>query len=165
MTDTADKMVNAFRNLDETFGLENENQLPAVREPRQVIVAPVVEDRPVNTDDQDNDIAIARETYHRLMTKAEDALDDIMHLAKQSEHPRAFEVAGQMIDKVTSLADKLLDMHKKVKDIKKLDESPREAALNGGNGVGTTNIVFTGTPQQLLEAMTAKKELKDVTDV
>lgn len=164
MAETADKMVNAFRDLDATFGVEGES-LPVIREPRELIVAPVVEDRPVNTDDQDNDIAVARETLHRVLGKAEDALDDILTLAKQSEHPRAFEVAGQMIDKVTNLADKLLELHKKVKDIKKLDESPREAALNGGNGVSGTTVVFTGTPQQILEAMAAKRELKDVTDV
>lgn len=165
MAETADKMVNAFGSLDATFGVESENTLPTVREPRELIVEPIVEDRPVNTEDQDNDIAVVRETYHRMLSKAEDALDDIMHLARQSEHPRAFEVAGQMIDKVTGLADKLIDMHKKVKDIKKLDESPREAALNGGNAAGGTAVVFTGTPQEILAALKQKRELKDVTDV
>jgi hypothetical protein len=163
--ETADKMVNAFNTLDATFGVEGET-VPIVREPRELTVVPVVEDRPVNTDDQDNDIAIARETYHRLMSKAEDALDDVMTLARQSEHPRAFEVAGQMIDKVTNLADKLLDLHKKVKEINTVKESPREAALNGGNAIGGASaVVFTGTPAQILEALKQKRELKDVTDV
>jgi hypothetical protein len=164
MADTAEKMVNAFRDLDATFGVEGES-LPVIREPRELIVAPVVEDRPVNNDDQDNDIAVARETLHRVMGKAEDTLDDILRLARQSEHPRAFEVAGQMIDKVTNLADKLIDLHKKVKEINKTSESPRDAALNGGNFEGTTGVIFTGTPQQILEALKAKRQLKDVTDV
>jgi hypothetical protein len=154
----ANQMQNAFRDLDATFGTEGENALTVIP-PRQIIVQPVIEDRDVSAEDRSNDIAVVRETLHRVMGKSEDALDMILQLAKQSEHPRAFEVVGQMVKNVSDVASQLIDLHKKVADINKPVESARDAALNGGNHIeNQNNIVFTGTPQELLEAMKANRE-------
>jgi hypothetical protein len=158
LTVAAQQMQNAFKDLDATFGTEGENAL-AVIEPRQLVVQPVIEDRPVSVEDRQNDIAVVRETLHRVMSKSEDALDIILQLARQSEHPRAFEVVGQMVKNVSDVASQIVDLHKKVKDIEKPTENPREAALNGGNHIeNQNNIVFTGTAEDLLDAMAAKRE-------
>lgn len=160
----ATQMQNAFRDLDATFGTEGENALTVVP-PRTIIVQPVIEDRDVTVEDRNNDIAVVRETLHRVMGKSEDALDVILQLAKQSEHPRAFEVVGQMVKNVSDVASQLIDLHKKVNEINKPTENPRDAALNGGNNIETqNNIVFTGTPQELLEAMKLNRE-KDMGNV
>ena len=159
LTNASQQMQNAFRDLNAAFDTtEGETQL-AVIPPREVIVEPVIEDRPVSNEDRSNDIAVVRETLHRVMGKSEDALDLIMALARQSEHPRAFEVVGQMVKNVSDVASQLIDLHKKVKDIEKPTENPRDAALNGGNVIeNQNNIVFTGTPQELLEALKVKRE-------
>lgn len=158
LTVAANQMQNAFKNLDETFGVVPGQEL-VVREPRQVIVQPIIENRGVSVEDRVNDLAVTRETLHRVMGKAEDALDDILHLAKTSEHPRAFEVAGQMIKNVSDVASQLIDLHKKMKELDKVTENPREAALNGAANIqNQNNIVFTGTAEDLLDAMAARRE-------
>lgn len=164
LTVAAHQMQNAFRSLDDTFGVVGENAVTVVP-PRELVNAPVIEERAVSTDDRDNDIAVVRETLHRVMSKSEDALDVILALAKQSEHPRAFEVVGQMVKNVSDVASQIVDLHKKHKEIAKVEENPRDAALNGGNTIeNQNNIVFTGTPQELLEAMAAKR-MKDMGNV
>jgi hypothetical protein len=157
LTVAAQQMQNAFKDLDATFGVDGDAPVVPV-EPRQLIVQPIIEDRPVSVEDRQNDIAVVRETLHRVMGKSEDALDVILALAKQSEHPRAFEVVGQMVKNVSDVASQLIELHKKVKDIEKPVESAREAALNGGNNIGVqNNVVFTGTAEDLLDAMEAKR--------
>lgn len=159
LTVAAQQMQNAFKDLDATFGVVPGNELEVVREPREVVVQTIMNDAPVGVEERTNDIAVVRETLHRIMGKSEDALDDIMRLARSSEHPRAFEVAGQMIKNVADVASQLIELHKKAKEIDKTSENPRDAALNGGNNIETqNNIVFTGTPQELLEAMKLNRE-------
>lgn len=153
-----DQMQNAFKSLDAEFGT-----IPGelvVREPREVIVKPIITDGPVSVEERQNDIAVTRETLHRIMGKAEDALDDILHLAKSSEHPRAFEVAGQMIKNVGDIASQLIDLHKKMKELDKVATNPREEALNGGAAIveNQTNVVFTGTASELMAAIRANRE-------
>jgi hypothetical protein len=158
LTVAAQQMQNAFKDLDATFGVEGETALTVV-EPRQLVVQPVIEDRAVGAEERQNDVAVVRETLHRVMGKSEDALDLILALAKQSELPRAFEVVGQMVKNVSDVAAQIVELHKKVKEIEKPTENPRDAALNGGNNIATqNNIVFTGTAEDLLDAMAAKRE-------
>jgi hypothetical protein len=159
LTVAATQMQNAFRDLDATFGVvPGTNDIVPIP-PREVIVPVVVENRAITVEDRDNDLAVARETLHRVMGKSEDALDMMMTLARTSEHPRAFEVVGQMVKNVSDVASQLIDLHKKMKELDKLSENPREAALNGGNNIETqNNIVFTGTAEDLLDAMAARKE-------
>lgn len=155
-----DQMQNAFKSLDAEFGTIPGELVS--REPREVIVKPIINDGPVTIEERQNDIAVTRETLHRIMGKAEDALDDILHLAKSSEHPRAFEVAGQMIKNVGDIASQLIDLHKKMKELDKVaTNNPREDALNGAAAANIetqNNIVFTGTPQELLAAMKMNRE-------
>lgn len=155
-------MANAFKNLDAQFGTIPGEMV--VREPRELIVKPVITET-VTDQERSNDIAVVRETLHRLMQKSEDALDDVLNLARSSEHPRAFEVAGQMIKNVGDIATQLIDLHKKAKEIDKVSSNPREEALNGGNNIETqNNIVFTGTAQDLMKAIKMNRE-KDMGDV
>jgi len=63
----------------------------------------------------------SRETYYDLIEKGQDALSMMMEVARESEHPRAYEVLSGMIKNVADVNDKLMDLNKKNKDIQKSD--------------------------------------------
>ena len=80
---------------------------------------------------------------YSLIEKGQEAVDGILELAQESDSPRAFEVAGQLIKHVGDVADKLVDLQKKVKDIEK-DDGKSSKATNV-----TNNAVFFGSTADL----------------
>jgi len=78
-----------------------------------------------------------------MIEKGQEAIDGILELAQESDSPRAFEVAGQLIKHVGDVADKLVDLQKKVKDIEK-DDGKSSKASNV-----TNNAVFFGSTSDL----------------
>ena len=67
--------------------------------------------------DPDSDFETGRENLYKLLDKGNEAIDGILALAKEGEHPRAYEVAGQLIKTVADTAEKLIDVQKKLKDL------------------------------------------------
>ena len=84
-----------------------------------------------------------RGNLYSLIEKGQEAVDGILELAQESDSPRAFEVAGQLIKHVGDVADKLVDLQKKVKDIEK-DDGKSSKATNV-----TNNAVFFGSTADL----------------
>tara|TARA_Y100001938_G_C8040150_1_gene405724 strand:- start:363 stop:716 length:354 start_codon:yes stop_codon:yes gene_type:complete len=77
------------------------------------------------TNDKDNvsnDYDYSRETYYELIEKGKDALENMIEVARESEHPRAYEVLATMIKNVSDVNDRLMDLNKKQKDINKTDD-------------------------------------------
>ena len=77
------------------------------------------------SDDKDNvknDYDYSRETYYQLIERGKDALEDMIEVARSSEHPRAYEVLSGMIKNVSDVNDRLMDLNKKQKEIHKSDE-------------------------------------------
>lgn len=115
-------------------------------------------------DNIDNDFEYSRQIYHDLLKKGSEALDDMMDVARATEHPRAFEVLSGMIKNISDVNGSLMDLHKKKKDINKTDTP----ALPNANH--TTNNVFVGSTtdlQRMLiqQAKDAEAEkMIDVTD-
>ena len=68
--------------------------------------------------DPDSDFEIGRENLYKLLDKGNDAIDGILALAKEGEHPRAYEVAGQLIKTVADVSKDLLELQEKLKKIK-----------------------------------------------
>ena len=68
-------------------------------------------------DNIETDYRYARENLYSLVERGQDAIDGILELSKETEHPRAYEVAGQLIKTVSDTAEKLIDLQKKLKDI------------------------------------------------
>lgn len=93
--------------------------------------------------DIEDDAEHARETMHVLIDKGNEAIEGILHIAKNSEHPRAYEVAGQLIKTVSDVAKDLLDVQKKKKDLE--GDTPTK--------VHTQNNLFVGSTHDLLKAM------------
>lgn len=64
-----------------------------------------------------SDYDYSRETYYDLLEKGREAMEDMIHVARESEHPRAYEVLSNMIKNLSDVNDKLMDLNKKHKDI------------------------------------------------
>jgi hypothetical protein len=91
--------------------------------------------------DVDNDYKYARENLYGVIEKGTDALDSLLDLAKASEHPRAFEVVSQLTKTLVDANKDLLEIQKKVKDLKKEDEKEQPQQV--------TNALFVGSTAEL----------------
>ena len=74
---------------------------------------------PERTEHAETDYRYARENLYDLVERGQDAIDGILDLSKETESPRAYEVAGQLIKTVSDTAEKLIDIQKKLKDLEK----------------------------------------------
>ena len=96
-------------------------------------------------DNKDNDIKkdyeYTRANLYSLIEKGQEAINGIMELAGESDSPRAYEVAGQLIKSVGDVTDKLIDLQKKLKDVE-------EDTVKTTNNV-TNNAVFVGSTSEL----------------
>ena len=101
----------------------------------------------VNENDLEEDYAYQRRQFYNLVEKGSDAIDGILELAKESEHPRTYEVAGQLIKNVAEVTEKLGDLQKKMKDLKEL---PNTAPKN------VTNALFVGSTTDLQKMLRDK---------
>jgi hypothetical protein len=97
-----------------------------------------------------DDFEYSRATYYELLEKGKETLNDMMEVARSSEHPRAYEVLSNLIKNMADVNDKLMDLNKKRKDI-----DTKEEKQIGNN---TTNNLFVGTTNDL------QKLLKDNDD-
>ena len=99
------------------------------------------------TDDLEDDYDLARRTLREVITKGSSALDDALMLARSSEHPRAYEVTGQIMKTVSDVAKDLLSLQKQKQDIDRpnKDAIPQIAQQN--------NILFTGSTEDLLKML------------
>jgi len=88
-----------------------------------------------------NDYDYSRETYYDLIEKGRDALEDMIEVARSSEHPRAYEVLSGMMKNISDINAQLMDLNKKNKDINTVDKKPQL-----GN---TTNNLFVGSTTDL----------------
>ena len=101
-----------------------------------------------------SDYDYSRETYYDLLEKGRASLEDMIEVARSSEHPRAYEVLAGMIKNLSDVNDKLMDLNKKNKDINK------EEIKQVGN---TTNNVFLGSTADLQRLLQNEKDIIDVT--
>jgi len=92
-----------------------------------------------------NDYEYSRETLFDLINKGRDALEEMIAVARESEHPRAFEVLSGLIKNVADVNDKLMDLNKKHKDMNKKEEQKQI-----GN---TTNNLFVGSTADLQKVL------------
>jgi hypothetical protein len=102
-----------------------------------------------NKPDIDNDYEYSRENYYNLIEKGQQAIEGILEIAKEGQHPRAYEVAGQLISNVASTVDKLQDLQKKLKELKDL---PKSASPQ------IKNALFVGSTKELQQLLNKKEE-------
>ena len=100
-----------------------------------------------NKADVENDYKYSRENYYNLIERGQEAIDGILDIAREGQHPRAYEVAGQLIGQVAGTVDKLQDLQKKLKDLKEL---PKTANAN------IKNALFVGSTAELQKMLNKK---------
>ena len=127
------------QKLDEL--LEITETLPAKKETKVIIP------RPKDSEDVSADYKYSRENFYNLVERGQDAIDGILELAKESEHPRTYEVAGQLIKNVGEVTEKLLDLQDKMK---KLKEVTNNAPKN------VTNALYVGSTAELQKMLKKK---------
>jgi len=138
MSNIDDKLneVLGIAEVDKTF----ENEVSRVSK-TEVLV-------PENKD-PDIDFETGRKNLYNLLDKGNEAIDGILSLAKEGEHPRAYEVAGQLIKTVSEVSQNLLDLQDKLKKIKDIpDKGPKNV----------TNALFVGSTTELQKMLKGKKE-------
>ena len=103
------------------------------------MVETVKDIKPVKVDeDPDKDYEYSRAQLYNLIEKGQEAVSGILELAQDSQHPRAFEVAGQLIKSVGDVTDKLLDLQKKMKDLEKPQGGQAPKTVNNTMFIGST---------------------------
>ena len=135
-------------NLNEILGVEK-NDVDV-----EDFKAPTVRKEDKEKDDIDNDYVNSRENYYDLIEKGQKAIDGILDIAKEGQHPRAYEVAGALIKNVADTVDKLQDLQKKLKDLKDL---PKTATPQ------IKNALFVGSTTDLQKMLKDKDKPKDIT--
>ena len=133
MADKVDKII------DKTLGVVDEVK----KENKKAITIP----RPNENEDIDSDYKYQRENFYNLIERGQDAVEGILELAQESETPRAYEVAGNLIRQVADVTEKLVDLQTKMK---KLKEVPNK----GPNNV--TNALFVGSTAELQKMLNKK---------
>jgi hypothetical protein len=116
----------------------------AKSEPKERKVIP----RPQENDDIENDYKYQRENFYNLVERGTDAIDGILEIARESEHPRTYEVAGNLIKQVAEVTEKLGELQEKMKRLK---EVPSNAPKN------VTNALYVGSTAELQKLLKGKK--------
>ena len=104
--------------------------------------------RPQETDDIENDYKYQRENFYNLVEKGTDAIEGILEIARESEHPRTYEVAGNLIKQVAEVTEKLGELQEKMKRLK---EVPNNAPKS------VTNALYVGSTAELQKLLKGKK--------
>jgi len=125
------------------------NEVLGVSEPtpKEVVVSKPVPKPPDDLDDVDADYKYQRDNFYNLIEKGQDAIQGILNVAKESDHPRGYEVAGNLIKQVAEVTEKLGDLQEKMK---KLKEVPNSAPKN------VTNALFVGSTAELQKMLKGK---------
>ena len=127
------------------------NEVLGVSEPtpKEVVVSKPVPKPPDDLDDVDADYKYQRDNFYNLIEKGQNAIEGILNVAKESDHPRGYEVAGNLIKQVAEVTEKLGDLQEKMK---KLKEVPNSAPKN------VTNALFVGSTAELQKMLKGKQD-------
>ena len=144
------------KNLNEAFNIKNEvisseilpleekNINEDLNQSKDLIVK-------LQCDDIKKDYEYTRANLYSLIEKGQEAINNSLQLAQESEMPRAYEVVGQLIKNVADATDKLMDLQKKLKNIEE-DKQPR-------GPTNVTNALFVGSTAELAKLL--KKQSND----
>ena len=135
--------MNVDDHLDEVLGIIEKPKKEIVKTGRFVPV--------ISADDTEIDFQYARENLYNLIERGQDGLEEMLEIAKSSEHPRAMEVFGQLIGKLTETNKELLNLHKAKKDISQDTSGPKNVSNN----------LFVGSTAELQRFLKKGKDIKE----
>jgi hypothetical protein len=137
---------NIDEHLDEVFGIIEKPKKDVVRAER--VVPAITND---DSGSQEIDFQYARENLYNLIERGQDGLEELLEIAKASQHPRAFEVVGQLVDKLTTTNKELLNLHKSKKDIRS----------EKGGPTSVNNNLFVGSTAELQKFLKKEKVIEE----
>jgi len=135
-----------MKKLDDAFNITPEVEVDSIE-----VKEPVgIQKPPITKDDITRDYEYTRGNLYSIIEKGQEAIDGILELAQESDMPRAYEVAGQLIKSVSDATDKLMDLQKKLKDVNEEQVSKGPNTVNNALFVGSTaelaKLIKTGLP-------------------
>jgi len=141
------KMTKKYDKLNDTFNVSSDIVSTEVEVEIETKDSSVekVEKISSSFDDIKKDYDYTRGNLYSLIEKGQEAINGILELAQESEMPRAYEVAGQLIKNVADATDKLMDLQKKLKDI--------EEERGGKSPTNVTNALFVGSTAELAKLL------------
>ena len=140
-------MTKEYNKLDKTFNITPE----VVEEKEEVVVEKKKPDR-LTKDDITRDYEYTRGNLYSIIEKGQEAIDGILEIAQESEMPRAYEVAGQLIKSVSDATDKLIDLQKKLKEVNTEDKK---------SPTNVTNALFVGSTADLAKLIKQQNSEKE----
>jgi hypothetical protein len=144
MSNIDDKLNEVLNIAEEVLDKKEEKNPLEIAKESPKPVAP-------QNDDVDTDFDTGRGELYKLLEKGNEAIDGILALAKEGEHPRAYEVAGQLIKSQSEIAQNLLDLQDKLKKIKD---------IKGDTPKNVTNALFVGSTTELQKMIKKNKDKK-----
>ena len=135
--------------VNEILGIDPKESKKEVVSTQQEFKAQVPRNEDKTKPDIDNDYEYSRENYYNLIDKGNEAIQGILDVAKEGQHPRAYEVAGALIKNVADTVDKLQDLQKKLKDLKEVPKSANPQIKNA---------LFVGSTAELQKMLKKKSE-------
>ena len=140
-------MAENFAGLNKAFGDEPTELQKHVEKTKEL--------KKSETPDVQQDYETSRAQLHSLVMKGQEAVDGILDVARASDHPRAYEVAGQLIKHVADTTDKLIDLQGKMKELDKEDKK----------GPSTVNnALFVGSTAELQKLLKQQKDINNKTE-
>ena len=138
--------MNVDDHLDEMLGIVNKPKKEIVKAERLVPTISVDD-----SGDSEIDFQYVRENLYNLIERGQDGLEEMLEIAKSSEHPRAMEVFGQLIGKLTETNKELMNIHKAKKDISQDTSGPKNVSNN----------LFVGSTAELQKFLNRGEDIKE----
>ena len=139
MNHKVDVVLNDIFNIEDAIVEENVEETE------------IIESNPTDRNvDIEQDYVESRNNYYKIFEQGVDAMEQALDLAKQSDNPRAFEVYAQLLKNTAEVNDSLIDLQKKMEELKALDRK--------GNPTKVTNALFVGSTSDLQKLIKDKKK-------
>ena len=146
------KMTKKFDKLNEVFNISDDMMESDINEVKSVDIIP--EEPKTNKNDIQRDYEYSRANMYSIIEKGQEAINNVLELAQDTDSARAYEVVGQLIKNVSDATEKLIDLQKKLKDI---EETSKTASPTN-----VTNALFVGSTAELSKLLKSKKELENL---
>ena len=143
VTTSIDSKISDALGITQNIVEEIIDPKPLIPRPRGGVMEATGRDADIDTDYQ-----YSRENFYSLIERGQDAITGILDLAKESEHPRTYEVAGQLIKTVSDVTERLAGLQQQMQFLKELpDKAPQNV----------TNALFIGSTKELQQLMKQDK--------
>lgn len=145
-------MSNFERNMEKIFDVSPKEQPSPLENKTELVpienIAPISEDE--LTSDLDKDYLESRRNLQQLVKKGNDAIEHLLAIATETEHPRAFEVVATLIKNTAEVNEKLMNMQKQIRDLKGLTKQK-------SGSVNVDKAIFVGSTSELSKLIKGKE--------